>query len=113
MIGSIYQKSPPNTMIFPPKIIELSFLTPMISLKLLSNTSKQCLCAIGASSHMINLVNFKSSTCSLPWWMLHIELSRVGTSILNFECVVLSFHVVAVEMQFRLMLELGQFVSYF
>ncbi|KAG5032291.1 hypothetical protein JHK82_015869 [Glycine max] len=60
----------------------------MMFLRLLSSASKQNLWAIGASSHIINFVTFKSSANSLPWSILQIESSKVGTGILNLECAV-------------------------
>ena len=84
----IWRKSPLKTMAFPPNIVDDSLPSPMMSLRLLSNVSKKNLWAIGASSHIINFVTFKSSANSLPWWILQIESSKVGTWILNLECVV-------------------------
>jgi hypothetical protein len=61
----------------------------MTSLNVLSRASKVNRCAIGASSQIISFVCFKrpalSSLCSIS----HVELSKVGTGILNFEWAVL------------------------
>ena len=53
------------------------------------SASKQNLCTIGASSHIIKLVTLSNSSKSLPWVILQTESSKVGRRILNFECVVL------------------------
>jgi len=72
--GSICLKSPPNTTVFPPKISFQGFpLTLIISFNDLSKASKQNLCAIGASSHIIHLVCFKSSANSVPFSILKIN----------------------------------------
>ena len=87
--GNICLKSLPNTMTFSPKI-EPSFVIPFIkSFRVLSKASKQNLCAIGASSQIINSAFFNNSDASDPCEMLQIECSSVGTGILNLECVVL------------------------
>ena len=89
MTGSIWQKSPPNTITLPPKIWwEFGFFLTM-SLKLWSSASKQNLWAIGASSQIIRLVWFSNSANWLPWCMLHVESSKIGIRILNLECAVL------------------------
>ena len=67
--------------------VEISI--PMMSFSVLSNASKQYLWAIGALSHIINLVAFNSSICYVPWWILHVELSNVGIGIANFKCAFL------------------------
>ncbi|KAG4980149.1 hypothetical protein JHK82_033386 [Glycine max] len=67
---------------FPSLSVDINFAS-------MTCASKQYLCAIEASSHMISLANFNSSACLLPWWMLHAKLSRVGTVILSFECAIL------------------------
>lgn len=72
---------------FPSKIEELLLSTLIMSLKILSKSSKHNLYIIGASSYIINFANSNSSASTLLWWILQIELS-VGTIILNFECVV-------------------------
>ncbi|KAG4980883.1 hypothetical protein JHK82_034128 [Glycine max] len=44
---------------------------------------------MGASSQMIRLASFNNSANCVPWWILHVESSKIGIGILNFECVVL------------------------
>ncbi|KAG5110848.1 hypothetical protein JHK82_040071 [Glycine max] len=44
---------------------------------------------MGASSQMIRLASFNNLANYVPWWILHVESSKIGTEILNFECVVL------------------------
>ena len=87
--GRICLKSPPKTIIFPPNIELDLFSFLIISFNVLSSASKQNLCAIGASSHIINSAYCNNSETSLPCWILQTEVSSVGTGILNFECVVL------------------------
>ena len=55
----------------------------------LSNASKQYLCAIGASSQIIKSAFFNNCERSDPCKTLQTKFSSVGTGILNFECVVL------------------------
>lgn len=90
IIGRICLKAPPNTITFLPKfLLATSLYLLIMSFKDLSKVSKQNLHVIGASSHMINCVNFKSSASSLPCSMFQIDFSCDGAGILNFECVVL------------------------
>ena len=60
-----------------------------MSFRVLSRTSKQNLCAVGASSQIISYAFFNNSNASDPCEMLQIEFSSVGTDILNLECVFL------------------------
>ncbi|RZB52783.1 hypothetical protein D0Y65_049019, partial [Glycine soja] len=53
------------------------------------NALKQNLWAIGASSHIISLMTFKSSTNSLSCPILQVEFCKAGTSIANLECAIL------------------------
>ncbi|KAG4939929.1 hypothetical protein JHK87_043800 [Glycine soja] len=69
--------------------MSLSSLISIISFKVLFSTSKQNLCVISASSHVIKLVTLSNSANSFPWVILQTKSSKVGTGILNFECVVL------------------------
>ncbi|KAF1868049.1 hypothetical protein Lal_00033990 [Lupinus albus] len=60
-------KSPPKTTTFPPNKIELFIVVPIMSPRHLSYASKQNLCVIGASYHIINnFVCFNKSTSSDP-----------------------------------------------
>ena len=59
-----------------------------MSFKVLSNASKQYLCAIGASSQIISSAFFNNSEASDPCSIFQTELSNVGTGILNLECAV-------------------------
>ena len=38
---------------------------------------------------MIRLASFNNSANCVPWWILHVESSKIGVGTLNFECVVL------------------------
>ncbi|KAE9618103.1 hypothetical protein Lalb_Chr03g0042591 [Lupinus albus] len=60
-------KSTPKTTTFPPNKIELFVVVPIMSPRLLSDVSKQNLCVIGASYHIINnFVCFNKSANSDP-----------------------------------------------
>jgi len=83
-IGQICRKSPPKTIIFPPK----GTLFCMMSLRLLSSALNANLWHIGASSQTISFVTFNNSANSLPWWILHVEFCVAGTGIANLECVI-------------------------
>src|SRR4051812_11020802 len=86
--GKICLKSPPKTITFPPNTsFELPYLD-ITSLSVLSSASNVCLCAIGASSQIISLVCLSRSPTSSLYSILQVELSSVGTGILNFECAV-------------------------
>ncbi|PKB99246.1 hypothetical protein RhiirA5_300345, partial [Rhizophagus irregularis] len=83
--GKICLKSPPITKIMPPNGLS----TSVISLNVLSTASKVNLCAIGASSQMINfviLINLANSDCLL---IFNVEFSNNLIGILNLECAVL------------------------
>ena len=38
---------------------------------------------------MIRLASFNNLANYVPWWILHVESSKIGTRILNIECAVL------------------------
>lgn len=89
--GSICQKSPPKTTTFPPNGLSLfpSFWNLRISRIVLSSASKQCLCVIGASSHIISLDLIISSDSGLSCVTLQVESSLTFTGIENLEWAVL------------------------
>ena len=66
--GKICLKSPPKTITLPPNGISfaLGLVVPITSLKDRSKASKQCLCIIGASSHIIKLVLINKAARSVP-----------------------------------------------
>ncbi|KAF1892862.1 hypothetical protein Lal_00035506 [Lupinus albus] len=64
--GKICLKSPPKTTTFPANISESFVVVLIISPRLLSSASKQNLCDIGASSHIINFVCFSNPASSEP-----------------------------------------------
>jgi hypothetical protein len=88
--SKIWWKSPPRTTSLPPnRIIVLpGCSSERISHKVLSRSSKQCLCVIGASSHIISVNTFMSSANIVPCLMLHIPVSFKSKGILNLECAV-------------------------
>ncbi|KAL7137638.1 hypothetical protein ABFS83_10G107100 [Erythranthe nasuta] len=55
----------------------------------LSSISKQYLCIIGVSSHMISFALNNNSACGLYCLMIHVELSCTIIGSLNLECAVL------------------------
>ncbi len=74
------------TIILPPKgSSELS----VKSLKILSTASKVYLCAISASSQMINLAILIKSANSLFLLIFKVDVSIIGMEILNLEWAVL------------------------
>ena len=54
----------------------------------LSRASKQCLCIIGASSQIINLVLIIKCAKGVPYFKLHVESLVIFSGITNLECVV-------------------------
>ena len=90
IIGSICRKSPLSTTTFPPKGISnlSSFFCLNRSFKLRSRASKQYMCIIGASSHIISFVLIISSAKWLFGCMSHVENSSIVNGIPNLECAV-------------------------
>jgi hypothetical protein len=88
--GKIWRKSPPRTTCLPPNgiIVLPSCSSERISHKVLSRASKQCPCVKGASSHIISVDTFMSSTNIVPCLTLHKPVSFKLKGILNLECVV-------------------------
>jgi hypothetical protein len=86
--GKIWPKSPPRTKSLPPNgIIALpGCSSERISHKVLSRASKQCLCVIGASSHIISVDIFMSLANIVPRLTLHTPISFKSKGILNLEC---------------------------
>jgi len=83
MIGRICLKSLLKNITFPPKI-GLHFVWSFImSFGVLSKTSKQNLCPIGASSHIIRWACFNSCAALEPYLMPQIEFSSLGIGILK------------------------------
>ncbi|KAM3348704.1 hypothetical protein ACQJBY_022143 [Aegilops geniculata] len=89
--GRICLKSPPSITAIPPNGFSslFSLVNLRISLRLLSSASKQCLFAIGASSHNISEVFFSSSAKCEPCFISHVESSVILSGIRNLECDVL------------------------
>jgi hypothetical protein len=89
-IGKIWWKSPPRTTSLPPNgtIALAGCSSERISHKVLSRASKQCLCVIGASFHIISTYTFNSSANIVPRLMLHIPVSFKSKGIFNLECAV-------------------------
>ncbi|KAG2609219.1 hypothetical protein PVAP13_4KG010216 [Panicum virgatum] len=75
---------PPNGL-----ISLFSFVNLSISLRLLSSASKQCLCAIGASSHRMSDVFLSSSAKCEPCFISHVVSSVMFNGMWNLECAVL------------------------
>jgi hypothetical protein len=90
MTGKIWRKSPPRMTSLPPNgIIALpGCSSEWISRKILSMASKQCLCVIGASSHIISVDTVMNLANIVPRLTLHTPVLFKSKGILNLECVV-------------------------
>ncbi|CAN1188484.1 hypothetical protein LINPERPRIM_LOCUS35422 [Linum perenne] len=54
----------------------------------LSTTSKDSLCIIGASSHTIRVALFSNSATSDPFFTVHVDKLSISRGILKRECAV-------------------------
>ena len=88
--GSIWQKSPPNTITLPPNGFSSNngSTTFIRSLNVLSTASNACLCVIGASSHIISFVTCKSKAKSELCFIEQVESSWILIGILKQEWAV-------------------------
>ncbi len=89
--GNICRKSPPKTMVFPPKILSVAYASSncIKSHKVQSTASKARRCIIGASSQMIRSAlrtNLATFICCV---MLQVDSSCRSIGILNLEWAVL------------------------
>ncbi len=89
--GKIYQKSPPRTTVFPPKIFPVACASSncIKSRKVRSTTSKARRCIIGASSQMIKSTLRTNSATFIYCVMLQVDSSCRSIGILNLEWAVL------------------------
>lgn len=86
MTGSICLKSPDRTTTLPPKGVSG---VDMMSLNVVSKSCRRCLCAIGASSHMMSLeclINLARISCTEMVDVL--ECGSMCSGNLNVECAV-------------------------
>jgi len=90
-IGRIYQKSPPRTMVFPPKIFSVACASSICikSCRVRSTTSKARRCIIGASSQIIRLALRTNSATFIYCVMLQVNSLCKSIKILNPEWAVL------------------------
>ncbi len=89
--GRIYQKSPPRTTVFPPKIFSVAYASSncIKSRRVQSTTLKVRRCIIGASSQMTILTLRTNSATFIYCVMLQVDSSCRSIGILNLEWVVL------------------------
>ncbi len=90
--GRIYQKSPPRTMVFPPKIFSVAYASSncIKSRRLQSTVSKVRRCIIGASSQMIRSALRTNSATFICYVMLQVDSSCRSIGILNLEWAIMS-----------------------
>ncbi len=89
--GKICQKSPPRTIVFPPKIFSVAYASSncIKSRKVRSITSKDRRCIIDASSQMIKLALRTNSTTFIYCVMLQVDSSCKSIGILNLDWAIL------------------------
>ncbi len=89
--GKIYQKSPPKTTVFPPKIFSVAYASSncIKSRRVRSIASKARRCIIDASSQMIKSILRTNSTTFICCVMLQVNSSCRSIRILNLEWAVL------------------------
>ncbi len=85
--GRIYRKSPPRTMIFPPKIFSVAYASSncIKSCRVQSTASKARWCIISASSQMIRSTLRTNSATSIYCVMLQVDSLCKSSGILNLE----------------------------
>ncbi len=89
--GKIYQKSPPRTTVFPPKIFSVACASSncIKSLKVQSTALKAQQCIIGALSQMIKSVLRTNSATFIYYVMLQVDSLCRSIGILNLEWAIL------------------------